>query len=363
MRCGNSSAWMARRATAWAGQAFVLCALWLGAAPTMAQAPADGEILGILGKSSLGDEDLPKVRGFVEQRLASIVSGNGSSKAAGELRDGFMAASPAGKQALAGLCVELFTPAVRQADLAPAAQLLSLLNSMNDERSARLLIELLKDERPALRTAAALGLRGIHRILAQAGDARMNEMIEALRAAGKAETSAAALRATYQALAAPGGGDPPADPRPIIAALLDILESRATFYDKGEVKAEAADTVGISLAGGLIRNAADAERDRFIVVCARVLRHAVATYTAELIETNDKTGSPMQIQLRNEMELLIAESERQLVALLKPQNLPEVAKAMLEQQEADKKFAMKEAMNKWADLLRNSHNIDVRLPD
>ncbi len=362
MRSGD----VARNGWRGACAAALLCMLIASrfdAASAVAQTSADNEINAILAKTSLSDEDAAKVRGFVEQRLAAMLSGNGATKAAAEIRDGFVGASPSGKQALAGFCVELFAPAIRQADLGPAAGLLSLLNSMKDERSARLLIDLLKDERPAMRTAAAIGLRGVRRALAQAADARLGEMIEAVRTAGKTETSAAALRAMYQAIAAPSGSEGPADPRPVVAALLDILEARSAAYDKGDGKAAAADSVGLNLSGALIRAAGDAERDRFVIVCARALRYAVATYTTDLIDTSDKTGSPVQIQLRNDMELLIVEAEKQLTALTKPQSAPEVAKAMLEQTGSDKKFAMKEAMNKWADLLRVSHNVDVRLPE
>jgi hypothetical protein len=90
----------------------------------------------------------------------------------------------------------------------------------------------------------------------------------------------------------------------------------------------------------------------------------VTRYTNELHKVDDKTSSPVQIALRNRMELFIATAERLLSKLAAPPAGDQFKKVTTEMQErtADEKVTwMKIAMNQWADVLQERLQVDVHL--
>jgi len=315
-------------------------------------------------KNTLSEEEQATLRTWVEQRVLAIAAGDpvGANQPAREIRsnhkgtDGF-------KQLYAAVCVEAVRAAYHQAARDGAARLIALLNTMNEPATAPLLLEALRDERTPVRTAAAIGLRNLRDKLGRAGGNVLAETLNALQAAGSRETSVVTLEQIYRALDYSTAGAGP-DPRATAAALLDLLEARAQGYAAGQVKAEGGDRPGLEAIGRLLGQLDEAARRRLAIAVARMLRYSVERYASELYNVREQTSSPVQVALRDRMELLIAEAE-QLLAKLTPAPADEGFKTitvrMQESKEADKPTEMKIAMNRWAELLQQRFQIDVRM--
>ena len=98
---------------------------------------------------------------------------------------------------------------------------------------------------------------------------------------------------------------------------------------------------------------------------ARLLRHCVLRYHAELYLVKDRTSNASQIELRNNTELLVQEIERQLADLLpadsKPR--PSIFDALQHLSKEADRFNLKVRMNEWADLLEKATNQQFHIKD
>lgn len=342
----------------------MVCTL-AAALPTMAQDPSGqpDAIEQLQAKNVLTDEDQAALRAWVDERVRLITAGEAgdSAKAAQELRGSRALGTQSFKDAYAAVTIEVIGEAYKQAKRDSAARLIALLNTLNEVSAHPLLIEALRDKRVPVRTAAVIGLRHLQKNLAKAGGTFFSETITALREAGKRETSPVTLQQIYRAMDYTEAGSNP-DPKANAAAVLALLEARGEQYGARKVKAEGADRPGLELAGKLVGQMDEPERQRLIVTSAKMLHYAVTRYTSELHKIRDKTSSPLQIALRNRMELFIATAETLLSNLTPPPEDDDfkTVTAEMQDQETDAKATyMTIAMNTWSDLLQERFQFDV----
>ena len=273
-----------------------------------------------------------------------------------------LAGTDAFKSALAETMIAAVEANYKNAEAGSAAQLIAIVNTMQQPAASRLLTGALRDERVPVRTAAAIGLRGLREQLVRAGGSAVTDAVTALGEAAKRETSPVALDLIYRALDYTGPGRQAPDPKLLVGALLPILETRSQAYAAGNEQAIGADTPGLQLANRLARRLDDTEKRRIVIATARMLKHAVERYTSELAEIDDKTSSRMQIELRNRVELLIIAAEELLAKIEEPTQAPTLTKAMQETEDVGtKKTNMKVQMNAWADLIQQAYQLDVHL--
>ena len=338
--------------------------LVLGTALPLAAQDTPGQqdvIERLQGKNVLSDEDTAALRAWVEQRVQALAAGDpaGSATAVKDLRGSYKG-TPSFKEAYLTACAEVIGGAYKQAKRDAAARLIAVLNTLNEVPTYTVLTEALGDQRVPVRAAAAIGLRNLQSKLAAAGGNAFAESIAALRDAGKREESPVALQLIYRAMDYSGLGSSP-DPKANAAAVLALLKSRGQQYGTRNVKAVGADRVGLILAGKLSGQLDDDGRRRLAIATAKMLHYAVMRYTSELHKIQDKTSSPLQIALRNRVELFIEAAEELLVSLTQPTAPPGVTRAMQEQPEGEKTISMKIAMNKWGDLIQERFQIDIHM--
>ncbi|RMF71264.1 MAG: hypothetical protein D6744_18215 [Planctomycetota bacterium] len=311
-------------------------------------APQAGPLDELKTKPALTDEERAALKEWLTQRISAVVNNN-APQAAAELRANYDG-TDSFKEAYVAIAVELVKPVVPRADVAPAAQLVALLGSYRDMKTFDLLLDALKDKRPAVRSASAVALRGLQSKIAAAGGGEFARSVAALRDAAKVETSAPALRLMYRAL---DYATLPADVNTLAAAVLDILEARSKKYRGDQTPAWAADRPGLRLAGKLAGRLNETDKDRLIAAAARILRAGVLRYAAEkLDEVEDDSASADRIELRNATEYLIVEAENLLASLLGVSNKsdrPNVAQKLTSERDP---IAMKTEMNRWADMLQ-----------
>ena len=309
----------------------------------------------VRSKTVIADEDRAVLRQWISEKVNAIAAGGVTSLAA--LRDEGANGSDAFKEAFQTLTFELVEPALGGAKLGPAAQLLAHVASLESLNAHKLLLKSLSDERVAIRTVAAAGLRNLRSKIAGAGGSVLNDTIEALRTAGKTETSTPALETIYEALNFAGAGATLADSKPAALAVLDILATRATDLQRGEVRAEAADAVGMKLAASLQASLGDPEKQRLLEAVAGILRYSVLRYAADLHreKVRDKIAPAAMIQLRNSTEHIIELAESQLAAALNPPTRPNITDAMSKDADTTK---MKNQLNEWAELLKTATGKD-----
>jgi len=345
----------------------VVVLLAIGAALPLAAQDAPGgqnTIEQLQGKNVLADEDKVALKTWIDQRVQVISSGDpaGSVTATKEMRRAYRG-SASFKEAFVATSIEAIGAAYKRAKRDAATRLITVLNLLDDVSAHPLLIEVLRDERVPVRTAAVIGLARLRPKIAGAGAGPFATVIAELRDAGKRETSAVTLKMIYGAMNYTGPGFSSPDAKANAAAVLDLLAARGEQYGKQGVKAEAADRAGLELAGKLMAQYDDPAKQRLVVACAKMLRYAVDRYTSELHKIQDKGGSPVQIALRNRVETFIITAEAMLKTLTKPETSPEVAKALQEKEADDKVIAIKIEMNKWGDLLQERYQFDVHVAE
>lgn len=329
-----------------------------------------GELAPFQTLAAMSDEGRAKLKEWIGKRVDSIISqsANEAKAAAADLRLEFARPgnSPAFKEAYVQIANEVIAPAYKSAKLPPATQLISVLGAFNEIVTARTLIEALSDERPAVRAAAASGLRTLRQKLAAAGGNTANEAIDALRDAGRKESSLVGLQAIYAALNYPEVGAAP-DPKRNAVAVLDILETRAEQYVAKNVKGGGADAAGLVVMNALKAALSDAERDRVAVIAGRMLLYSVHRYLQEFMSVSEKTHSSLLVDERNHTEILIDECERTLKDLLKPQGAdePNLGKAMRDpgKNPGDRPINIRNEANKWAKLLAAKTNQKFELEE
>jgi hypothetical protein len=339
--------------------------LVLGTAlPLAAQdAPEQQDVIAQLqGKGALTDEDMTALRNWVGQRVQMVSTGSrtDSGLAAKDLRESYKG-TPAYQQAYVTVCAEVIGAAYKQAKRDAAARLIAVLNTLNALPTYTVLIEALGDQRVPVRAAAAIGLRNLQPKLAGTGGNAFTETTAALREAGKREESHEVLQLIYRALDY-GGSSP--DPKASAAALLELLEARGAQYGARNVKAEGADSVGLESARRLAGQLDEGERRRLAITAAKMLHYGVARYTGELYKIDDKTSSPVQVALRDRIELLIRAAEELLSELTQPpqtEGFQTVTAEMQDREQKDKATYMKIAMNAWATVLRERFQLDLQV--
>ncbi|MBU0637784.1 MAG: hypothetical protein KKB50_02890 [Planctomycetes bacterium] len=325
----------------------------VGPASLLAQGEPADALAQLQAKEVLNDEERTILRAWISQRVTGMASDDLAQalQSLSEVRSGFNGAAGF-KTAYAAAYIEAVRPAFKQAKLIPAARLLAALNTFNEVAAAPVLVEALQDSRAAVRTTAAVGLRDLRVKLVVAGGNTVSETLNALRDAAKSETSPVALKAIYQAMNFNELPNPP-EPKLLAAALLDVLETRAGQYAAGQVRAEGADPIGLTVVATLRDALNEAERKRLTVAVAQMLKYAVVRYTTgadALYRVEDKYSTKYVRQLRDATEGLIEEAENLLSALLSLQEAPSITAKMKDYKPID----MKIEMNKWAEELKRA---------
>lgn len=298
-------------------------------------------------KSVLSDAELAKLKEWITARVAAIAnSSNGTAEPAAELRAAYKG-TPAYKKAFVQAAIELISQSYGRASLVSAAQLVALAGSLGDMAAHPVLLEALKDKRVGVRAAAAASLSHLRPIIAQAGGTYVNTTLAALVAAGKAESSAVALRSIYRAMDYQSVS-PAIPPQVNAQAYLSLLDTRAKQFAQGKAPAWGAETVAFPLIRQMATSLSDAEKTRLIEDVGRVLMAAATRYTEKLIDIDDDTASPVDIQLRNTTEQLVIDAQALLNDLAKPgSNGPDVVSRMRKLDKTQMKLQLKA----WAKVL------------
>ena len=330
----------------------------LAAQETPPATPQAGSIESLQAKGVLSDEDTTALRTWIAQRFQTLTADNpaAANTAFAELRNSRIG-TPAFIQAYTSACIQAAGSAYGNAERDAATRMLVLLDTFKELDAYPILVQALGDARVPVRAAAAIGLRNLQTKIAGASGNIFNEVIAALREAGKKEESAVVLKLIYEAL----NFERAPDARALADAVTNLLAARGDQYGGSEVKAVAADQPGLALAERLAAQSDDDGRRRLAIAAAKMLRYAVSYYTTELHKIDNKTSSPVQVQLRDRVELFIESAEKLLRTLLKPQDGPDVTQALQKSIQAEKPVNMKIAMNRWADLIQQTYQTDVHL--
>ena len=340
--------------------AVVLSLGWVFAAvPLLAQEPDDG-LAELRAKTTLTETDRSAIQTWIGQRVVTIVGNDpaGAQQAFAQMRGGGHGTSDFQQVYVTG-CIRSIASAYKKVTLVPAARLIAILNVLNDLGSLEVLLEALRDDRTAIRAAAAVALRNLQTKLA--GNTELfGRTLNALRDAGQREPSSKTLQLIYRAMDY-SGSQAAADTKAGATAVLAVLEERVKQLSGQNARAEGADYVGLQVAGRLRAARDETVRRRYTSLLGRMLQYGVRRYTAggndALIRVNSKTGSADLISLRNNIELLIVESEQQLTRILSPDDAPEITDRM---KEADGTNMVNE-MNRWAALLRGPTGLDLSM--
>lgn len=330
------------------------------AAPTTPTTPAQpaSPLEPLRAKAVIADEDRAAIRNWLDPRITALASDT-PGNAAAELRAEY-GGTPAFKEAFAGIAIELARAALKKASPTAGGRVLASIGALADapaDAVSALMIENLKDERVAVRLAAAVGLRNLRTRLAPAGGGFVGNAVNALRDAGKSESSAAVLRVIYQALNYPEVVPSPPEPRVIAAAVADLLESRVKEYGRSDVRAEGAEVVGLRTAGAVRGSFDDDEKKRVTSAAATLLKYGVTRYTrgaAPLMKVRDGAGRAL-VEQRDNTELLIEEAEKLLTELtgIKP------AQSVTEQMRKAKDTEMRVALKAWAAQLKEKAGVEL----
>lgn len=311
------------------------------------------ELRAIQEKGTLTDDDRALVRRTIDRHIGELTSDGGSATLS-QLREEARG-SNAYHEAYVAALLDSTNAAYKTAKLTPATQLIALIGSLNEASAQRLLIEAVTDKRPAVRTAAAVGLRNLHAKLVQQGGSAVSDTLSALKEAAKAESSAVTLKAIFAAMnfADAGAG---VDTKANAAALLDVLEDRATRqYTAGNVRAEGADIVAINAINAFKSALVEADRERWLIALGKILSRSVMTYANELADSKENL-SGASAERRHAYEQLISETEKLLTEQLKPKSAPTVSKVMQASEGTSKATDMKNQMREWAKLLEEKYN-------
>lgn len=333
-----------------------------GGTVALAQAPAADPLAALKQKADFTDEDRSALRDMITKWMADIV---GSDPAAARQAARAMRQAASGgdayRQVFASLALPAIGSAVPKCELAPATQLVAIVDVLNVPDARTLFIAALGDERVGVRAAAAVGLRHLRPRLAQGGPDAYQASLAALRDAAVKEKSREALRAMYQAMSYAGVTPAPADQKPSIAALLDALEGRARLHKAGEdVPALGAEETAFQIVealGGLT----DDDKRRIAAATASVVRYALDMYLSpkhDLMAVKD-SDAPERVELRNSIERLVLLGERVLVRVVAPAKPPAVGESLRKLDRPNTRLQWKA----WVDLLKPLTNQDFSLAE
>lgn len=333
-------------------------ALLIAAAATAA-AQNEDPLANLRVLNDLNQEQRAQVRQFIEQRVTDLVGGDATAARAATqaLRDAYTG-TDVFRQAYAEAAVDVLGSAASKAELVPATRLLALLGSLRAPAARGRLLEALQDERVGVRAAGAIGLRGLHASIVQAGGDTYGNVLSALRDAGRKEKSREALRAIYTALDFTDVTGAP--PQPMAGALLDLLDARSAAYkERQEIKALGADDAGLTLARALGNVFNDEGRKRLATCTAYMVRSALEQYTSpqlDMTTVRDDAGSDT-VSTRNALERLVVVGEPLLASLLNVERPPTVLESMRKLDKA----AMKLQWQEWNKILTDKLGQDFTL--
>lgn len=342
--------------------------------PTPAPAPAAGGIAVLETKPSLSEDEKAQLKAWIVERVDKIVNQSrddhastaAAATAAADLRKERPSATPGFREVYVALCVEVMSPVYKGAKMVASAQLVTILAGLREMAASKVLLEALGHEQPAVRAAAASGLRGLRAKLAAAGAPVLNEALAALREAGRRESSQVALKAIYGAMNVREAVQSHPDPKRNATDLLDLLEARSEQYASKKVKGEGAEVLGLAVMNGYVSNLGDAEKDRLVIAAARMMLHAVQRYVDELSDVHDKTSAPLLVEARNNAELLIEGCEKLLKELIKPAApAPDLTRELRasEKDEGEKRTKLRQEMAKWSQVLSTKTNQKFELDE
>ena len=137
------------------------------------------------------------------------------------------------KAAFAETAAQAIADELRSAPDSVAARLVTLLYAFDDTGAVRLYVAALSDQRDAVRVAGASGIRRLLPKIAARGAADINATLTTLRDAGRSEKTTAGLECIYRAMDFTRVPNAP-DPRATIAAVLELLQTRAALYEVGQ---------------------------------------------------------------------------------------------------------------------------------
>lgn len=353
------------RATRFRVGGWIALIMIAGVASAQDAAP-QGPLAAMQAKLSLTDDDRNQLRAWISEKLDTITAGSSAMGAAvASLRDE-VKGTAAFRDAYVAVCVELFTPVIKSTKSTAATQMAALLAGTGELGATRALLDALGDARPAIRAAAAAGLRNLRAKIAAPPAELLSATIDALKEAGKKEASAGTLRTIYQALDFVEAGVTPSDARPLVSGTLELLDARAELHVAkraagAQVPAEGADVAGLMAAGRLARWFTDADRDRLMTTCAKMMRYGVHRYIGSLHAVADKHATPPTlIEQRNAIEILVEECERRLLDGMKPTAPPGLTKFM---REGDKADDVRVEFGKWSKLFQEKLNLTLSLDD
>lgn len=345
---------MQRFAFRWTASRLMICAVGAIAAAGGVQAQ---DISALKARTAVSDDDRNQLRTWISQQMQQLSgdSAAGADLAATALRELVDGATPAFREAYVVVLSEAVRQGLPAMPPAPAARALSLLGALGEPSTSALLIDTLADERPAVRTAAVIGLRNLRGKLASVGGAAATNVMNALRDAGKRESAPLTLQAIYEALDFPAASSSPPDARSNLSAVLELLELRSQLYEAGTVDHLAPELAGLRTINSFRRSLNDDDKKRLASVLGRMLRHAVREYQGGLYRVRDSDANPRLVQLRNSTEVLISEIESLLpVTLPSGGERASIIDALKGVKDPADRFKLTVEMNKWADQLERA---------
>ncbi len=319
------------------------------------QKPAD-PLAALRDKTSLSADDRAALERWISGRLDLFVGHDRG--AAGQLRS-----AARGSDAFRKAYVEVLAGQIRQrvakADPPAAARMIALLvavsHAARSTDAVETLLELLQDNRPAVRASAIVALRSLRDAIRDAGGQLADRVLSALRDAGPQVRGYAPLRRLYEAMDL--AGDDARRQRAVAAAVAQVLEQRARLYSGSSVPGEGAEVAAFAILQRLAGRLDDATRKGVLAATGTILRHAVGRYARELIDVSDD-DSRVAVQARNRVEALILAGHELLAALLQPSDVPPLPEALQKQRNAD---VIRRQWNRWAALLKAATGQDVSL--
>jgi hypothetical protein len=293
-----------------------------------------------------------QLKSMVEERIAALIGDapDAANEAMKALRGATNGGTAAYREALTSALTATATPMLGRAELPGAVRLLTVLGWTRSAEVSEALTNALRDERPAVRAAAAVQLRALRAPLLQVGGQYLRRAVEGLVAAAKNETSAATLEKIYEAMnLGEVNANQSAD---TIRNFLDVLAARQAMYAADRVPAEGAELAALTAMSRYAKGLGGNEQRAYGVFLGTLLRYYVDVYTTDqpgepaLMKVQDTDGREMTDR-RNAAEKIILETERQLNLMLGENAERDVAGAL---RNADPTKA-KIAYNAWAKLL------------
>ena len=321
-------------------------------------------VAGLKTKNSLSADESNQLKTWLDESGRAV--GGADVAAAAEamrlMRSAADGGTPAYREALTKAILEVVRAGLTRAEADGAARLATLASLTDSAEASAVLAEALKDERPAVRAAAAFGLKRLRTRIGQAGGEFFSRTLARLVEAGKKETSRYTLEAIYQAMdytQAAGAGNQ----RDVTKALLDVLEERAKAADSDRLPAEGGDLAAIRALGKQAKSLEPNPARQFGTILARFLRYNVQLYTVgggpgePPLRTVKDDDSREMADRRNAAEQTIIECEN----ILNTIHGPDPERAITPKMRAADFTGMKIGFESWARLFNDKYALALKL--